>query len=105
MLVDQQDADRVHPRRWWATRSAKYWYVCTFDRLPGKVNRKVYLHRFIVGAGPATEVHHRNSDTFDNRRSNLVVVTRDLHRVVHNGQVIEPSEEDYELDQIREELA
>lgn len=38
--------------------------------------RTVYLDRLITGAGPDDIVLHRNHDPLDNRRDNLVVVTR-----------------------------
>jgi hypothetical protein len=42
----------------------------------------VYLHRLIAHAGPDDVVLHRNRNTLDNRRENLVVMAR---QALHTG--------------------
>lgn len=46
--------------------------------LPGRRGRgeRIFLHRLIAHAGPDDIVLHRNHDTLDNRRDNLVVLAR-----------------------------
>jgi hypothetical protein len=48
----------------------------------------VYLHRLIAQAGPDDVVVHRNHDTLDNRRENLVVMAR---QSLHIGQPLNHS--------------
>jgi hypothetical protein len=48
------------------------------EPLPARelVCESVYLHRLIANAGPEDIVYHRNHNTLDNRRENLVVMGR-----------------------------
>jgi len=48
----------------------------------------VFLHRLIAQAGPDDIVLHRNHDTLDNRRENLVVQAR---QSLYIGMPLEPT--------------
>ena len=37
------------------------------------------MHRQITGAAPDEVVHHKNANTLDNRKSNLITVTQKAH--------------------------
>ena len=41
------------------------------------------MHREIMNCPPGYEVHHLNHNTLDNRKSNLKIVTRDQHCIIH----------------------
>lgn len=82
-IVDQADLSLV----------ADFDWTTRFDglaRMPigrrcagGTVVEAVYLHRLIADAGPDDVVYHRNHDTLDNRRENLVVIGHaSLHPVL-----------------------
>lgn len=78
-IVDQEDLSRVARYEWYlpSNTAARYpmgnW--CGRDR----DRDTVYLHRLIANAGPEDMVMHRNHDTLDNRRENLVVMGRLAH--------------------------
>ncbi|MFD1755949.1 HNH endonuclease [Rufibacter sediminis] len=42
--------------------------------------RKVYLHRFIMGAPEDLEVDHKNHQTLDCRRENLECITPEVNK-------------------------
>lgn len=47
------------------------------------IRRTVFMHRQIVVATPDQEVHHKNRNTLDNRRSNLELTTPRDHHLTH----------------------
>lgn len=75
-IVDSQDLSRVATYAWsLPSRSLARFPV---GSQPGcrHACETVYLHRLIANAGPEDMVFHRNHDTLDNRRENLVVMGR-----------------------------
>ncbi len=67
-LVDESDLDRVS-RHSWCADVRKSGAVYAVARI---MNKKTYLHRFIIGE-PCVSVDHANVNTLDNRRLNLRV--------------------------------
>lgn len=72
-IVSFEDYERVNRYSWHVHRSKG-----TKKKKPGEpyarsnINgKKVYLHRFIVGAAKGAHVDHDNFQTLDNRRENL----------------------------------
>jgi hypothetical protein len=49
-------------------------YVCRFETAE-HCQKKIYIHRVILAAGPNETVDHINGDTLDNRRANLRITT------------------------------
>ena len=76
-LIDLRDVPLVAAVDWQLPRLDGEPYVVGYrfgeDRCPDLV----YLHRLIAGADPDDIVAHRNGDTLDNRRENLIVMRRD----------------------------
>ena len=90
-LVSERDYERVIRYRWHAhfTRPQGGGLVYARATIEGK---KVYLHRFILPTPPELEVHHKNRNTLDCRRSNLKRVTTAenlLARVFARGKTSE----------------
>jgi hypothetical protein len=50
--------------------------------------RTVFMHRQILNAHPADEVHHINHNTLDNRRDNLQILTPTEHRWLHTTEAL-----------------
>lgn len=79
--IDAEDVPRVAPHHWTAFRSrsrrAPAWYVST--KVEGAT---VYLHRFLLDMAPddPRQADHKNTDTLDNRKANLRILT-----VAENG--------------------
>jgi hypothetical protein len=63
-LVDDADHDRVAAVRW----REEHGLAVASGRRP-----RCTMHRFILGVPPGQTVYHRNRDTLDNRRENLLV--------------------------------
>lgn len=64
----------------WCLRGSPRPYVLSREsrsaaRAEGRPRRGVYLHRLIMGSPDGLQIDHINGDEFDNRRSNLRVVT------------------------------
>lgn len=77
-LIDPADADRVLAHRWHAVIQSphlRYAARCIAD---GKIRRRLYLHRFLLDAGPGRDlvVDHINHNGLDNQRANLRLVTQ-----------------------------
>ena len=72
MLIDSEDEALVTAIPWRAHRAAaERFYASCLQRDDAGVQRRVYLHRLILGSGPQDRVDHINLDTLDNRRENL----------------------------------
>lgn len=66
-LIDRVDFDRLHGTVSVSRPGNDQMLVCTLR----VGDRRVSLHRVIMGALPNQEVFHRNRDKLDNRRANL----------------------------------
>lgn len=75
-IVDTEDLDRVSAYEWRLSSSSAVRFPVGSDCRPGQGREPVYLHRLIANAGPEDMVYHRNHNTLDNRRENLVVMGR-----------------------------
>jgi len=75
ILIDDEDYDRIKKYRWYRLCGNKPpFYFCRNVRKSG--NRKIILlHKFIMDAQDNLEVDHKNSNTLDNRKSNLRICT------------------------------
>lgn len=71
-IVDSEDLSRVAGYEWTLPSRYPVGSQCSRNRHC----ETVYLHRLIANAGPEDMVFHRNHDTLDNRRENLVVMGR-----------------------------
>jgi hypothetical protein len=77
-LVDLDVADALAGRRLY---DSGHGYVTL--TMPGTRRRQAYLHHLVCPFAPGHETHHRNHDRRDNRRANLVSLTRSHHHLMH----------------------
>lgn len=73
-LVDSEDYERLMPYKWSANpadQRRENWYVATSVK-----GKKLYMHRFILGAPKGMLVDHWNGNGLDNRRENIRLCTR-----------------------------
>lgn len=75
-IVDNEDLSRVAAYAWYLPENAAARYPIGSQCHPSSACETVYLHRLIANAGPEDLVYHRNHNTLDNRRENLVVIGR-----------------------------
>jgi hypothetical protein len=75
-IVDACDASRVLRHKWHVCKQGRQYYAATnAPRRAGK-QRRIWLHRLVLGTSPGTEIDHKNGDGLDNRRANLRRATR-----------------------------
>ncbi len=77
-LIDDKDATRITPFKWFAIRVRKNgrWYAGR--KLPRRGKKQqdlLYMHREILNAPAGMVVDHINGDGLDNRRQNLRITT------------------------------
>lgn len=74
VLIDECDLDVFNKHLWQVRVFKDYPYVC----LEGGWRPNHFLHQILMGVRDGLEIIHRNGKTLDNRRSNLVHVTRSI---------------------------
>jgi hypothetical protein len=75
-LIDQEDVGRVANYEWRLPASHGSRFAIGKQCSTHELCEVVFLHRLIANAGPDDVVLHRNRNTLDNRRDNLVVLGR-----------------------------
>jgi hypothetical protein len=82
-IIDPEDLPWAQEFDWRAIKSAGSVYA-----LRREVHHGHYtyfrLHRELMQCPDDLEVHHINGNSLDNRRSNLVCVTSEEHKKIHN---------------------
>lgn len=81
-LIDAEDFERVSVFKWaasWESKKRQNVYATSWLG-PRKTRIRIRLHRFVLGLGSGKEdprvVHHKNGDTLDCRKSNLLITTQ-----------------------------
>jgi hypothetical protein len=75
-LIDPADMPRVAPFDWQAPFVDERYVVGFNFNVDGPCPDLIFLHRFVIDAEPDDIVMHRNGNTLDNRRDNLIVQRR-----------------------------
>lgn len=73
-LVDIEDFEELNQWSWHCFFDKSHQGFYARRALPGE--KKVLMHRYIMRATPDVDVDHRDTDSLNNRRSNLRVATR-----------------------------
>lgn len=71
IIVDDEDFELVNKYKWYLSN---HQYACT-KQYEGNYNKTTYMHKLIKGLNSCYQTDHINRDTFDNRKSNLRLVT------------------------------
>lgn len=83
-MVDPEDWIDLHKYHWYLKHARGGTYAYRKIRV-GTHQMRLYMHREITHAPKGTEVHHKNRNTLDNRKANLVILTPEEH--YHIGQI------------------
>jgi len=83
-IIDADDLNLVMRYKWHAAKYHRSYYARSTFLQNGKTH-SVSMHR-LLGSTPAAQVcHHRNRNTLDNRRSNLLNLSKIDHRKLHQN--------------------
>lgn len=69
-MIDAIDAPMILSYKWYAHKSSYNYYACRKVGKRGK-QRRVWMHRVIANAKDGEQVHHKDANTLNNRRTNL----------------------------------
>lgn len=86
-LVDSALYPFLRQYQWKAVKYFRCWYA----RLVSPINPSscsVSMHRLIANTPAGMVCHHRNRNSLDNRRSNLLNLTREEHRFLHQNNTL-----------------
>ncbi len=81
-LVDPEDFEKVNALRW----RARFSNACIYaeSRPNAKTQyRTIKMHRFIMQTPEHQECHHKNRNTLDNRKCNLMNLSKSDHLELH----------------------
>lgn len=72
-IVDDEDFDFLSQWKWFYTCHG---YAVRQNKIPGKGQRLLFMHRVILNTPNGMESDHINGDKLDNRRCNLRICTK-----------------------------
>ena len=81
-MVDRDDFERLIKYHWRAVRTQRSWYARSDIRINGRT-KHLYMHRMVADTLPDFICHHRNRNSLDNRRVNLMNMTQKDHQTLH----------------------
>jgi rubredoxin len=85
-LIDENDYFRVNMFSWHTMTQKRNYstlkYLARTEKR-NKIQRTILLHRFIMKTSPEFEYHHKNGNTLDNRKNNLVNISHSEHKRLH----------------------
>ena len=74
-IVDDADYAVLTQYNWYLKKSGYCWYVVRGVRNEDKIST-IRLSRYLLKPADNLEVHHKNHNTLDNQRHNLLVCTK-----------------------------
>jgi len=81
VLVDPEDWITLHKFNWQIRRSSKNIYAVRKIKIGNKW-KSIYMHREISNCPDDQETHHKNRNTLDNRKANLMNLEPLQHRFI-----------------------
>ena len=90
-LFDTEDLEKVNKVNWHLNRSG---YACNGKGIP--------MHKIILtDVDSDMVVHHKNENKLDNRKENLIVLSRKEHTLLHDNLNITKAEAEQKLKEMR----
>lgn len=77
-LIDDEDFSLISKYKWHASKSKCNYYARTDVRTNGQ-RKAVYMHRFLLGCTPEQEGHHKDGNSLNNQRVNLIACNRKIN--------------------------
>lgn len=84
VIVDAYSYDWLRQYDWKVYRHQRSIYVKYTRTINGK-QKAIYMHRLIAMTPTSMTCHHRNRNTLDNRRKNLLNMTKKEHQALHQN--------------------
>ncbi len=70
-LVDDEDYDRLSENKWWVQKDGRTYYAVRSVTLAPNQEKRIWMHREILGLATGQYTDHINGNGLDNSRSNL----------------------------------
>lgn len=86
VIIDADDYEKLSGHRWFAKKSAHCVYAVR-KIVSGGREHLIRMHRVIVNCPGGFEVHHKNHNTLDNRKSNLEITSPENHKNYHRFSI------------------
>lgn len=87
-LVDADLYEDLMHFRWRAVKYFRSWYARALTD-PDRKHIGISMHRLIAHTPRDMVCHHRNRNTLDNRRVNLINMTRHDHEFLHKNNTLQ----------------
>lgn len=87
IIVDDDNFEFFKSLDWTLVRCRSSWYARTTFKstvLP----RHIYMHRLVAKTPSDQVTHHKNRNSLDNRRSNLLNMSRHDHHLLHANNTL-----------------
>lgn len=81
-IIDANEFDNINQYKWYIIKQHGLPYAARKVTTNGKIHW-VRMHRQIMHTPKGQVVHHKNRNTLDNRKINLVNVTDQVHKEIH----------------------
>ena len=81
-LVDIDQLPKLLKFFWFARKSHRCWYAVTSVGVPAKMYQ-LSMHRMISKTPRGLICHHRNRNSLDNHRANLLNMSKFDHQILH----------------------
>lgn len=86
-IIDRIFIPFLQQYKWIAVKSGRSWYARLNQTRDGR-QFSISMHRLIANTPEDMVCHHRNRNSLDNRRANLVNLTKTEHEALHMNDTL-----------------
>lgn len=80
-FIDDEDHEELIKYRWRTHRNGRNSFYAAWTTTRDGMGVRVFMHKFLMGAGRGQEVDHINRNGLDNRKENLRLCTRSQNNI------------------------